>query len=274
MSKEKETLTDAWIRRIKDHPIGAPVVFFFVVIGAAALLVSQLGDAWQVLSPHQPAPTAGPETSAVPSPLPSESLPRAPEKQEPNERPKTSVGTPKAPVEKPKDRLFVDCQYGVMPSIVPPEGRIHVLITSELPVVMGGGGLADFFGKPGSDWSFTNEGLPAWAYRCELTNYSTEVVFNIVIPVHLTFWTALPVPNQDKARRPGTITLERDWPFTVSKLDPSPGASYVFYVRNCCVQRFVEVKLPDHVVADKNRKIQLLQAAGILSQPLNPVPFS
>jgi hypothetical protein len=152
-----------------------------------------------------------------------------------------------------QDQVFVQCQYGVMPSTVPPAGHIYVLVTSDLPAEMGGGGLTDYFGKPGSEWKFTSDGLPAWAYRCELTNYSEDVLFNLAIPVRLTFRTPMPVPNQEKARRQGDITLDRDWRFTVPKVDPSPASPYEFYVWNCCVQKFVQVRLPEYLLAVNRR---------------------
>ena len=176
-------------------------------------------------------------------------------------------------VQPSSDRIFVQCQMGLMPSVVPSEGRIHVLLTSEIPKEMGGGGLPDYFATPGSQWKWRNDDLPAWAYRCDITNYSTDVLFDVSISAHLTFRVPVPVPGQEKSRAQGDVTLDRDWVFTVPKLDPSPATPYVFYVWNCCVPKFVQVALPTHVETRDGKRLPLVQPKGNLFQPLNPEPF-
>ena len=73
--------------------------------------------------------------------------------------------------------LFVDCQMGLMPAVVPPEGIIYVWITNELESESGGG-LANYFAQPGTEWKWSNTGIPQSVYRCEVTNYATHVVLN------------------------------------------------------------------------------------------------
>ena len=51
---------------------------------------------------------------------------------------KSSASHPPIPA---TDALFMDCEMGLMPSIVKSDERIHVLLTSEIP----GSGLADYF---------------------------------------------------------------------------------------------------------------------------------
>lgn len=172
----------------------------------------------------------------------------------------------------PQNRIFAQCQYGVMPAVMPPEGRVHVLTAMELPPETGGG-LADFFGRPGSEWKWTNDGEPSWSYRCELTNYSSDVLINVSVPVRLTFRTPMPVPGQQNARRQGDVTLDRNWVFVVPKLDPAPAAPYVFYVWNSSVKKFVQVRLPESVSTDSG-SVPLVQPGGNLGQVLNPVPFN
>jgi len=84
----------------------------------------------------------------------------------------------------------------------------------------------------------------------------------------------MPVPDQEKSRSQGEVTLDRDWTFSVPKLDPSPAAPYVFYIWNCCVQEFIQARLPEYALMEKGRKISLIQSEGNLSLPLNPVPFN
>ena len=124
------------------------------------------------------------------------------------------------------------------------------------------------FGTPGSEWKWSE---PRWAYRCALTNYSPDVLFNVVVAVRLTFRASVPVTGQDKARREDEITLDREWPFTIPKLDPSPSAPYAFYIMNVR-PKFLHIALPESVLMG-GRRIPLLQSDGNLSLPLNPVPF-
>lgn len=240
---DRETRTDNRIRRLKDHPVLSVIIVGGICVAAVATFVVKLDDLRKVFS--------RPSKFAL--------------------EPKALGRSPEAPKRTENDRVFVACQIGVMPSTVPSEGRIHVLLTNEMPT--SGGGLMDYFGQPGSEWKFTNDGLPAWAYRCELNNYSSDVLFNSSISVRLTFRVPLPIPGQENSRKQGDVTLDRDWAFTVPKLDPSPAAPYVFYVWNCCVPKFVQVRLPEQAIAEKGRKIPLIQSAGNLFEPLGPVPF-
>jgi hypothetical protein len=260
---EPETRTDALIRRLKNHKVLSLIIVGAICIGAVAGFIGQLDNVRKVFWPPRNAAAPSERGPTKVPDVPHEPVRPAPEPQ--------AEAKPQAPHTPAKDeRVFVDCQMGLLPSIVPPEGRIHVLVTSEIPVSMGGGGLEDYFGRLDA---FTNNGAPATAYRCEFTNYSSDVLFNLTVPVHLTFRMSLPVPGQDKSRSEGDVTLDRDWVVNIPKLDPSPAAPYVFYVWNCCVPKFVHVALPDALVY-KGRKIVLVQSTGNLFSSLDPVPFS
>jgi len=263
---EPETRTDASIRRLKDNKVLSRIIVGAICVAAVSVFIVQLDNVRKVFWPprNNPLPSKNRQTKAP-------DIPHEPLKPTPEPRPEVKTQPPRTPAK--DERVFVDCQMGVMPLKVPAEGRIHVLLTSEIPAPMGDGGLMDYFGPPGSDWKFTNEGLPAWAYRCQFTNYSSDVLFNLTVPVHLTFRMPLPVPGHDKSRKEGDVTLDRDWVVNIPKLDPSPAAPYEFYVWNCCVPKFIHVALPDALLY-KTRKITLLQSAGNLFLSLDPVPFS
>jgi hypothetical protein len=261
--KDKETRTDALVRRIKDHPVIAPVIVVGIVVAAIIGFAGQLDDLKQLYGRW----TEPPKQSAPPS-KPSEPDTIPPRK---DDAPRT---TPSPAGAATKNRLFAHCEVGTMPSVAPTEGRIHVLLTNELPADLGGGGFADYFTKPGSDWKWANDPLGTFAYRCELTNYSPDVLFNVTMRPRLIFRTADAVPGQSpSARREGQVTLDREWPITVPKIDPSPGAPFVFYIWNCCVQKFVYVRLPEFATT-KTARIPLIQSEGNLGQALNPVPFN
>jgi hypothetical protein len=150
------------------------------------------------------------------------------------------------------------------------EEPARVLLTSELPVSVGGGGLANYSGdlrKASGDKG------PALGYRCEINNYTKSTLFNVSVSPRLTFRESVPVPHNEKSRGQGKITLDREWPFTIPKIELAPAPPFVFYVWNCCAQRFVHVQLPPHVVAEGGRKIPVAQSDGNLFQPF-PVPFN
>jgi pimeloyl-ACP methyl ester carboxylesterase len=176
------------------------------------------------------------------------------------------------------DILFVDCQIGLMPALVPPEGGIHVWVTADLPSESGRGGLANYFGRPGSEWKWNNTGVPQWVYRCEITNYATQVALNIQMDWHVTFYEPLAVPDQPNSFRQGKVTVDRDWRVSIPKIDVGPDKRFVFYVWNCCVERFVRVSVPSKATVEfpgvvARKEMSVTQSSGNLFQSLSPHPW-
>lgn len=166
--------------------------------------------------------------------------------------------------------VFVDCRMGVMPSIMPESGRVEYLLTNEVPQEMGGGGFVQQWGKPGAELKFTSDGMPAWAYGCDAI--SNVVLMNVSLSIRTVFHEPEAVPGQPKSRRHGRITLDRHWEVTIPRLDA--GVSYRFYIWNCCVQRFVQITLPNDIhVEEGNKTVRLIQAKNHLFQSLYPVPW-
>jgi hypothetical protein len=229
VKNDNETLTDRYLKRLKNNP------FLAILIAGAVILASVIGFFGSI----------------------RDSL----EKLWPSAR--------------RVDQIFVTCRWGVLPQVMPAEGHINLLYTNEIPQDSGGGGLADMSSPPGSQLKFTNDAVPAWAYRCEATNYSPAVVFNVIVPLRLTFFTAVPVPSgpNSQAFKGGAATLERDWVFTIPKLDPAPAAPFVFYVWNCCEPRFVRLRLPDRLTMQGGMQMPLVQSTGNLIQDLSPAPL-
>ncbi len=159
-----------------------------------------------------------------------------------------------------------------MRSLYPVGGTIYILHLLEQPEPFGNG-LKRLIGTPGSEWKQpSSQGSAAWGYRCELTNYSTDVLFNLSVRVHATFKTAL-AAAQTNSYKEGDITLDRSWSFNIPKLDPSPAAPFVFYISNQHVQRFVYVRLADSATSD-SVNIRIAQSRDHLIQPTDPRPFS
>jgi hypothetical protein len=164
---------------------------------------------------------------------------------------------------------------GLMPALVPPEGTIHVWITSDLPSESRGGGLANYFGRPGTEWKWSNTGIPQSVYRCEVTNYAAHVVLNVQMDWHVTFREALAVPDQPSSLRGGKVTVDRDWRISIPKIDVRPDKRFVFYIWNCCVERFVRVSVPSKATVEfpgvaGRREMPVMQSSGNLSSWLSP----
>ena len=133
--------------------------------------------------------------------------------------------------------------------------------------------LTPLFAQPGSPWNPPKEGEPPkFSHRCELTSYSHEVIFNLSIPVHLTFMTAVPGPD-GKGLTSGAITSDRDWPIVVPKLDPPPAAPFVFYVWNCCVPKFVRFRLPQQADTAQGKTVPFIHSTNNLFSALPPASF-
>jgi hypothetical protein len=121
-------------------------------------------------------------------------------------------------------------------------------------------------------------GEPEWAYRCEVTNYATHVVLNVQMDLHVTFYEPLAVPDQPNSFRQGKVTVDRDWRVSIPKIDVGPDKRFVFYVWNCCVQRFVRVSVPSKATVEfpgvvARKEMPVTQSSGNLFQSLSPHPW-
>jgi len=162
--------------------------------------------------------------------------------------------------------VHIDCQFGLMPTVIPPDGRNYILMTYPIPRESGGGGLAEAFGLPGSEqrWSAQNAG-PATGYRCQLTNYGKSPMFNVEMVVMLSFREVQRKRDNPNALTSGVVTLSRGWLVPVKKIDSGPNNPFIFYIFNTSPQ-FVDVSLPKSVTyqkgdSEKRFTVTLKQAA-------------
>jgi hypothetical protein len=78
------------------------------------------------------------------------------------------------------------------------------------------------------------------AYECKTTNYGAVAIFNAEIVFKWIFQEAVADKNQ---LRSGKVTLERNWPCLIPKIDSGMANPFVFYIYNVSNQ-FVDVILP------------------------------
>ncbi len=163
--------------------------------------------------------------------------------------------------------LSVEWHSGLAP-IVPKEGRVFVLDLWPLPA--GGGGLSEMFGEPGYKL-----GLPPVNRfdECRLTNYSATALFNVRLTLHLTFWKVIKDPKQPGVSRSGDVSLSRDWPIAIQKIDTGPDHPFIFYIYNQSDQ-VAQVSFPEFVTAQigdnvERQTIRLIRPEGFM-MPLSP----
>jgi hypothetical protein len=108
-------------------------------------------------------------------------------------------------------------------------------------------------------------GMPLNAYRCQLTNYEIVPVFNVEMSLHLQFKEALRDTERPNATRSGVVTLSRDWPIQIRKIDFGQEKPFVFYIYNMSNQ-FAQISLPNSLTLqlgteNTKREIRLIQSA-------------
>lgn len=218
-----------------------------------------------VPSPTDPVHTR--ETPGSTSPSPREDSSR---RQSPAAAADTS-SEPPSQVAKADRTLFLDCRMGTMPKKPPASGRIYALVPQPLPEENGGGGLIEYFVQSGGEWNWS--GAAEWGYRCELTNYAGSLLVDVNMDFRYEMRQPVSVPEQPRALKQGEVTLSRAWPIAIAKIDVGTSDPYVFYLHNCCQDRFIYFKAPSiaraRVGAD-NVQLQVEQSQYNLSQPLNP----
>lgn len=127
-------------------------------------------------------------------------------------------------------KLFIQCQRSFLPKLPPPAGTLYVLRPWALPAENGGGGLSEQTTTSEFAWPTDKVGLPLSTYKCEVTNYGKEPVANVTLAPTLTFRKAIAQGNGQI--NSGDVTLSRNWPILIRKIDPGKADSFVFYTVN------------------------------------------
>jgi hypothetical protein len=169
-----------------------------------------------------------------------------------------------------QEQLFVDCYSTRGSAVLPSEGHVYVLSLQEIPEsVMKVDNLEDITGKPGLDFSGKDiNGLPIKVAQCHITSYGSGPIFNITTTPHVTFQQA--VQKSASESESGKVTLSREWPIKIPKIDSGPDHAYVFYVMNES-NRFVSLSFPDKVTASvlgnsEQRTLQLIKGQKLALQ--------
>lgn len=166
--------------------------------------------------------------------------------------------------------LFVDCKIGSMP-IKSETGRISALSLFPLPKENGGGGLGEYWAGRSGEFNWTNLGV-IWAYSCQVTNYFNRPLTSILVPIHLRFYES--ITRDSRTKEGGKITLERDWPVIITKIDEGAEKPFVFYVWNMS-DNFAEFIIPDKAtfqfVGETTRRVAFIQTDQNQPRFLSPI---
>jgi hypothetical protein len=223
----------------------------------AAERVENIAQSAQTLEnvppPSEPTKQAEPpkreQEPAKPAAPPPVDTPERPDKRRPPEE-------PVAPTTLAGGPLFISCNMGLMPKVVPPEGRIFALGLWPTPVENGGSGLAEYFANPGSEWKWaTGEAGIATAYRCQLTNYGSTPLLKVETALHLRFRESM--PKGPSSSESGKVVLDRPWLIQVAHIEQGASNAFVFYVFNNSAH-FVDVFPPSsaegHAPGDERKQ--------------------
>ncbi len=165
------------------------------------------------------------------------------------------------------EQLFVDCYSIQGHAAVPPEGVARILDLQEIPEsVMKADFLEETTGKPGVDFAGKDiNNFPIQVAQCHITSYVADPIFNITATPRVIFQEA--VQKSANASESGKVTLTRDWPIKIPKIDSGPDHAFVFYVMNGS-NRFVSLSFPDKVMAnmpgkEKQQSLRLIKGQGL-----------
>jgi hypothetical protein len=252
--------------------MGASVLVLVVTMSRSCGSTEQAARAPE----EQPTPEAKPSQTAPKDEPPPEPKPAGPIAGEEGKRaaapPPVVPPEPKPESPAPIPTVFIDCRMGTLPRAVPASGRIYALVPQPLPQENGGGGLTEFFAQPGSEWNWGKR--TDFVYRCEVTNYATDLLLDLEMDFAYEMRRPIPVPDAPKNLKQGEVTLSRIWLIKIAKVDVGAANPFVFYLYNCCQDRFVYFRAPSTArgaIAGSQVEILVRQSKDHLSQPLMPV---
>jgi hypothetical protein len=168
--------------------------------------------------------------------------------------------------------IFVSCRIDFLPTTIPPEGEVNVVVFS--PEELSKGGQRLVLGKQTGSIGSTIEWIPKSrflnSYRCEITNDTKGPLLNAIIPFHVTFAT---LGTNEKDTKTYYLQLVR--------LDQGAPNRLVVYFRNIS-SKLAFIVVGDHGQASttdesRMRPIRVSKPIDILDQiigipPLSPPP--
>ena len=161
--------------------------------------------------------------------------------------------------------VSIECGHAPHSMIIPPDGRLSLLSLNAIPEESGGGGIAQVTSQAGTEWKWPPLSS---VYRCHLTNYGSDPVFNMELALTMKFLKANKDEKNPSQSNSGAVTLVREWIISIPKIESGPGGTFDFYIDNPS-QQFVFVSLPPSVTfhranSDSRERSNLIQVPGLM----------
>jgi hypothetical protein len=131
--------------------------------------------------------------------------------------------------------VYIECHVGPLPTKVPPEGRIYAETFSIQPSALLDvpHPLAEFFGSPGAEWAWNAAGQGSrMADQCSLTNYEPYTIFNVLIPMSVTYRELITNSDNNSAIQSGRIVRPITNMVMIDRIVSGEDKSFTFYITN------------------------------------------
>ena len=179
-------------------------------------------------------------------------------------------------------RLFLQCDWSVMPTVMPPSGEIFVFEphSPDLPEGLKySAALGKQFAPPGSaiSWTSNDNKIPAFGNKCQVFDYGSGPVFDVNLVFNVS---ARKVNvNEGGGKSSGDVIQSGQWIVPIPKIDEGASNPFVFYFFNRFWSSFVQIDQPPlaSIIRNNNaprQSIEVVSAAH--NQPiwLNPGDLS
>jgi hypothetical protein len=133
--------------------------------------------------------------------------------------------------------LLIGCDVGQLPREIPASGRLYTAyIFSPLQVV----GIGEQFGPSGNPIPKIN---PLNSVQCTITNYSTDVLLNVEIPVIIDFLKTEKRADGVMQANDGIVTKSTKMVGEIPRIDSGVDKPFTFYVFNQGTD-FINLRFP------------------------------
>jgi hypothetical protein len=144
-------------------------------------------------------------------------------------------------------KLYLQCDWAVMPKVMPPSGEIFVFephSTNLSQGLMYGTGLGKQFAPAGSpiSWTLKDNEAPAFGNKYQLFDYGDGPVFDVNLVFHIS--TRKVVPNKSGGKSSGDKIESGEWIVPIPKVDQGANNPFVFYFFNRFWPVFIEIDMP------------------------------
>jgi hypothetical protein len=168
-------------------------------------------------------------------------------------------------------KLFLQCDWGAMPKVMPASGEIFIVEPhSSTPSLVGMSGIGRQFGPPGSPLVWTPEGkeILAFGHRCKLFNYGPNPIFDVILKFDALI-RAVKI-NDGGGKQSGDVLNNDKVIVQIAKVDQGQDNAFTFYFFNRFSPYFLQIEPTPSAsfVKSNNSPLQLVTVISSEHQPL------